>query len=63
MDAPQLITTRQLADMLAVSPASIKQARHKGRHFPGIHPIYLGRTVRYSMADVIKAISAAQFCE
>ena len=63
-DANALLTTREAATHLAVSPRTLEGWRRVGK---GPRPTALGRLVRYRTADVIayvmEASGAAPCCE
>ncbi len=51
----RLLTTNEVAPMLNMTPAALKQARHKGGGPPWIK---LGTRVRYAPADVRAYLAA-----
>lgn len=54
--APLLLTTRQVASALQLCEKSIWQLSKDGR----LHPIRLGRAVRYSREDMLALIESAK---
>jgi excisionase family DNA binding protein len=52
LNLPNLLTTREVAEILRVSPGSLYQARFHGR-WRGLKFIKVGRCVRYRAEDVI----------
>ena len=55
LNTPRLLTTEQVAEILAMTPAALRQARAAGE---GPDFVRLGRRVRYLPADVKRYISS-----
>ena len=60
---PDLMTTREVADLLRVTPAALKMSRSRGTQtgsIPSLPYIRLGRNIRYDRNKVLAVLEACE---